>query len=139
MKLVHVFVSQDQAFVKASIRPTRQRRALWDLIERNGARHMSAEQVYREATTEGLRLSLATVYNTLNLFCQQGLLHRIDLGERIWFCSNRESHYHLYDEGSGELSDVPIGGKMPWDGVPLPDGAELVRADIIVRYRRRKA
>lgn len=122
----------------AGIRPTRQRIALLGLLRQGGNRHVAAEQLYREACHEGLRLSLATVYNALNLFAQAGLLRRVDVGERTWFCTNADDHHHLYDEGASELTDLAA-QELSLIGTPtLPDGAQLVRADIIVRFRRSK-
>lgn len=120
----------------AGIRPTRQRSALLGLLRRGGCRHVSAEQLFREAGQDGLHLSLATVYNALNLFVQAGLLRRVDVGERTWFCTNPDDHHHLYDEGAGELTDLAAEG-LTLVGTPtLPDGAQFIRADIIVRFRR---
>jgi Fur family transcriptional regulator, iron response regulator len=122
----------------AGIRPTRQRAALLELLHRGGNRHVAAEQLYREACQDGLHLSLATVYNALNLFVQAGLLRRVDVGERTWFCTNPQDHHHLYDEGAGELADLAA-EELSLIGTPtLPDGAQWVRTDIIVRFRRGK-
>lgn len=120
----------------ANIRPTRQRLALLGLLRQGGNRHVSAEHIYREACQAGLHMSLATVYNALNLFAQAGLLRRVDVGERTWFCTNSEDHHHLYEEGAGDLTDLPA-QQLALVGTPtLPDGAQFVRADIIVRFRR---
>ncbi|MCR6632522.1 MAG: transcriptional repressor [Magnetospirillum sp.] len=90
------------------------------------------------STQAGLRLSLATVYNALNLFAQVGLLRRVDVGERTWFCSNQADHHHMYDEGAAELSDLSA-ETLTVQGVPdLPPDMQLVRTDIIVRVRRLK-
>jgi Fur family iron response transcriptional regulator len=121
---------------EAGIRPTRQRLALLAMLRRDGNRHVGAEHLYREACQAGLLLSLATVYNALNLFAQSGLLRRVDVGERTWFCTNRADHHHLYDEGSGALSDLPADEVGQIGTPPLPDGAQLIRADIIFRFRR---
>ena len=123
----------------ASIRPTRQRMALLSLIRQGGARHMSAEQLYREAGQAGLRLSLATVYNALNLFSQVGLLRRVDVGERTWFCSNCEDHHHMFDEATSELTDLPAQCIRLQGSPDLPPDVDLLRTDVIVRVRRRKS
>lgn len=112
--------------------------ALLGLIQGGGCRHLSAEQLFREACREGWRLSLATVYNALNLFAQEGLLRRVDVGERTWFCTNRADHHHLYDESAGELSDLPADELIVVGTAVLPPDAELVRTDIIVRFRRHR-
>lgn len=131
-------IAASPEFLSAGIRPTRQRVALWDLIRQGGPRHLSAEQLFRECGQAGLRLSLATVYNALNLFAQAGLLRRVDVGERTWFCSNGAEHHHMFDEATGALTDLP-GHALRLDGrPPLPPEVELVRTDVIVRVRRIK-
>ena len=50
----------------AGLRPTRQRMALGWLLFGKGARHLTAEMLYEEATLAKVPVSLATVYNTLN-------------------------------------------------------------------------
>ncbi|MBX9633623.1 MAG: transcriptional repressor [Magnetospirillum sp.] len=138
MKCGLVTSGQDLELKAAGIRPTRQRAALLGLLRRGGNRHVAAEQLYREACQDGLHLSLATVYNALNLFVHAGIVRRVDVGERTWFCTNLSNHHHLYDEVAGELSDLPADA-LALTGMPsLPDGAQLVRADIIVRFRRGK-
>lgn len=122
----------------AGIRPTRQRVALLALIRQSGPRHLSAEQLYREARQGGLRLSLATVYNALNLFALAGLMRRVDVGERTWFCSNDDDHHHMYDEATAELTDLPADTIRLLGQPPLPPELTLVRTDVIVRVRRIK-
>lgn len=122
----------------AGIRSTRQRRALLGLIRQGGARHLSAEQLYREAGQSGLRLSLATVYNALNLFAQAGLLRRVDVGERTWFCSNRDDHHHIFDEVASTLTDLPAMALQVVGTPQLPPDVEVLRTDVIVRVRRLK-
>ncbi|HZD27006.1 MAG TPA: transcriptional repressor, partial [Alphaproteobacteria bacterium] len=50
----------------AGLRPTRQRLALARLLFEGGHRHMTAEDLHGEASGAGLKVSLATVYNTLH-------------------------------------------------------------------------
>src|SRR5262249_58244975 len=61
----------------ANLRPTRQRVALARLLLENGDRHVTAEQLHGEALATGIRVSLATVYNTLHQFTDSGLLHEV--------------------------------------------------------------
>src|SRR5271167_4823945 len=56
------------------LRPTRQRVALARLLLENGDRHITAEQLHSEAVGAAIRVSLATVYNTLHQFTDAGLL-----------------------------------------------------------------
>jgi len=58
------------------LRPTRQRLALARLLFDQGDRHVSAEQLHGEAVEAGIRVSLATVYNTLHQFTAQACCAR---------------------------------------------------------------
>jgi Fur family transcriptional regulator, iron response regulator len=58
----------------AGLRPTRQRMALGWILFAKGDRHVTAEMLYKEANHANVPLALATVYNTLNLFIEIGLV-----------------------------------------------------------------
>ena len=59
---------------RVGLRPTRQRLALAKLLFEQGDRHVTAEQLHEEAVGAKVRVSLATVYNSLHQFTQMGLL-----------------------------------------------------------------
>ena len=61
----------------AGLRPTKQRMALARLLFDEGNRHVTAEDLYREAKKANIPLSLATVYNTLHQFTSAGLLREM--------------------------------------------------------------
>lgn len=121
------------------IRPTRQRIALSQLLwKEDGHRHVTAEELHRQALDEGLRLSLATVYNTLNQFSESGLLRRITLAEaRTYFCTNTAEHHHFYNEDTGELTDIPGPAPHMANLPPAPDGCVVASVDVVVRLRTR--
>lgn len=62
----------------------------------------------RTAREKGLRVSKATVYNTLNLFAAKGLIRPLNLDPtRCSFDSNMTpTHFHLYEVESGEILDI---------------------------------
>jgi len=100
--------------------------------------HLTAEQVVRLLGKDGTRVSKATVYNTLNLFADKGLLKALSVGrERGLFDSNTLPHHHFHVEGSGELIDVPPGA-IEFARLPaLPPGTESVGVEVVIRVRRR--
>src|ERR1700683_2105538 len=90
------------------IRPTAQRVRIAGLLL-SAPQHRSAEQILASLRAAGARISKATVYNTLNLFAERGLIRLLSVdGARAWFDSNVEPHYHFHDEASGALIDVPV-------------------------------
>ena len=73
----------------AGLRPTRQRMALGWLLFGKGARHLTAEMLYEEATHAKVPVSLATVYNTLNQLTDAGLLRQVSVdGTKTYFDTN---------------------------------------------------
>jgi len=115
------------------VRTTRQRMALARLLFPGPARHVTAEALHREACAAGNSVSLATVYNTLNHFLSVGLLREVTVcSGQSWFDTNLDPHFHLYNEATGELTDLPEGA-VQLDLPPLPDGASVERVDVIIR------
>ena len=120
---------------KAGIVPTRQR------VEIAGAmlsqpQHLSADQVLALVNRKSKGVSKATVYNTLALFTEKGVVREVIVDpDRVFFDSNTDDHYHLFNEDSGTLTDIYSECLLP-DALPtLPEGTELVRVDVIVRVR----
>ena len=92
---------------KARLRPTCQRMGLVKLLFGYGHRHVCAEELYKEAKRNGVNLSLATVYNTLNQFKESGLLREILTGgDKAYFDTNLTPHFHLYFEKEGRVEDL---------------------------------
>ncbi len=119
-----------------NLRPTRQRLALSRLLLENGERHFTAEQLHGEALAAGIRVSLATVYNTLHQFTDCGLLHEVVVEPgRSYFDTNTSDHHHFFCEATGKLQDIP-GEDLSVTSLPLPPaGTEISRVDVIIRVR----
>lgn len=138
-------MTQERPFSKAlqrlrsvDLRPTRQRLALAKLLFEQGDRHVTAEALHDEASRADIRVSLATVYNTLHQFTEAGLLREVVVESgRTYFDTNTDDHHHFYDEDVGMLSDI-AGEDVRVLGLPEPRGdQEVSRVDVIVRVRRR--
>jgi len=122
---------------EAGLRPTRQRLALGKLLFDAGDRHVTAEQLHADVTAEGIKVSLATIYNTLNQFTESGLLREVVVAAgRSYFDTNVEDHHHFFYEDDGSLQDIP-GDQVTLAAIPeAPADAEVARIDVIVRLRR---
>lgn len=122
----------------AGLRPTRQRKALADLLVGDGRdRHVTAESLFEAAAGSGEKVSLATVYNTLRAFCDAGLLREITVdGSKSYFDTNMSDHPHFYWEDDNRLSDAPA-DQLQIARVPdAPEGAEIASVDVVIRLRR---
>ncbi|MDH5785908.1 MAG: transcriptional repressor [Chromatiales bacterium] len=118
------------------INPTRQRVDIAQLLFER-PRHLCADQVMNELSDRGLgKASKATVYNTLNLFSEQGLVRElcIDSG-KVYYDSNTAEHHHIYNVDTGELWDIEA-RRCPSEMVPnLPAGTTSVGVDVIYRVK----
>ena len=122
---------------QAGLRPTRQRVALARLLFDSSDRHVTAEQLHGEALSAAIRVSLATVYNTLHQFTAAGLMREVVVEPgRSYFDTNIDDHHHFFCESTGHLQDIP--GELVRVGeLPLPPaGAQIQRVDVIIRIRQ---
>jgi Fur family transcriptional regulator, iron response regulator len=119
-----------------NLRPTRQRLALARLLLESGERHVTAEQLHGEALAADIRVSLATVYNTLHQFTDSGLLHEVIVEPgRSYFDTNTDDHHHFFCEATGQLQDIP-GEDLAVTKLPAPPlGTAISRVDVIIRVR----
>ncbi|ABM61753.1 iron response transcriptional regulator IrrA [Halorhodospira halophila] len=120
------------------LRPTQQRLALAGLLFSGEDRHVTAESLYEEAAAQGVKVSLATVYNTLNQFKEAGLLREVIVHSgKSYFDTKTEAHHHLYDEDSGKIEDVhlEVDEHEVRRKVQVPEGKQIAGVDIVVRLR----
>ena len=119
-------------------RPTKQRMILAKLLFEKGKRHISAEDLYDEVKKEDRKISLATIYNTLKQFTTLGLIREVVVDQnKSLYCTNKESHYHLYIEDEGKIVDIPA--KNIDLNIPhIPACLKLHNVDVIVRIRTLK-
>lgn len=123
----------------AGLRPTRQRCALAALLVGDGRhRHVTAESLFEASREAGVRVSLATVYNTLKSFTEAGLLIEIAVdGARSYFDTRTEQHPHFFWEEDGRLTDAPV-DSIEFARLPdAPEGMEVAKVDVVVRLRRK--
>jgi Fe2+ or Zn2+ uptake regulation protein len=122
------------ALREAGIQPSAQRVAVARYVLETGE-HPSADQVWGRVRDACPVLSRATVYNTLNLLVEKGLVRRHVLAQgRVVFDPNLARHHHLIDD-AGRIHDVP------WDAVRVSrveaiDGFDVQEYQVVMRGRR---
>lgn len=106
------------------------------LVLLNKPVHLSADQVLVQVRQSMSETSRATVYNTLKLFREKGLIKEVIADpERVMYDSNTLPHHHIYDVDTGTLVDLP-GDQLLLGELPaLPSGMQVESVDIIVRVR----
>jgi Fur family iron response transcriptional regulator len=100
--------------------------------------HLTADQVIAALREGGSRVSKATVYNTLNLFAEKGLLKALNVDPmRCSFDSNMRPHFHFHVSDTGELIDINP-ADVEFARLPaLPPGMESMGMEVLIRVRRK--
>lgn len=98
--------------------------------------HLSADQILAAVNERHAETSKATVYNTLKLFREKGLVREVIVDpSKIFYDPNTSLHHHFYDTVSGDLTDIPC-DEIRVEGLPaLPEGKVTAGVDVIVRIR----
>ena len=97
------------------------------------------EQISDRLRASGSSVSKATVYNTLNIFVERGLVRELSVDpDRRLFDSTTHAHHHFYNIDTGEVSDIDDVqlnlSKMP----DLPEGTESESVEILIRVRNQQ-
>jgi len=118
------------------VQPTPQRLAVLEFIQKSQT-HPSADDVYSSVRRTCPTVSRATVYNTLNLLAEKGVIKTQLLRERgLVFDAHVHRHHHFIDEETGQIHDVP------WEAVQIHAGDGLSKFEIreiqvVMRGKRR--
>ncbi len=112
---------------------TEQRMNLIRLLFRNGACHFTADDIYNEVNKKKLKISLATIYNSLNQFEKNGIIKSIKVStDKIYFDTNLKEHHHFFCQNSGKLIDIQTNqvtiAKLP----KLPKGKKFKSVEVII-------
>ena len=94
---------------KSGLRPTKQRIKICEvLFNREKTFHFSISDLTKILQNQhNLKISLATVYNTIHAFQKKGYLKEINIGNDMsYFDTNTSSHHHFYDQQTKELIDI---------------------------------
>lgn len=124
---------------KHGVIPTPQRLEIAEVLFRR-PQHMSADQIMAAVNRgDSSKVSKATVYNTLKLFSDKGLVREVIVDPaRVFYDSTTGSHHHIYNVDSGELQDIPS-HEVAFAKLPqLPEGMQPDGIEVIMRVRKRR-
>jgi Fur family iron response transcriptional regulator len=125
----------EQVLENHAIRPTSQRIDIAKMLLAK-PQHLSAEQVLAHVNTKDNLVSKATVYNTLNLFVDKGLIKQVIIDSRyVFYDSNTEPHHHFYNEDTGLLNDIDD-KEMLLKEIPKPPKNTVQKGiDVVIRIK----
>jgi Fe2+ or Zn2+ uptake regulation protein len=96
-----------ELFAGRHLRCTAQRHALYEALLRDNS-HPTAEELFRQVKPLMSRLSLATVYNTLEALCKVGLARKLPTNNgRCRYDADTSEHLHVCFRDDGVIEDVP--------------------------------
>lgn len=87
---------------------TPQRQLVVQALLKSSGEHLSAEEVYNMVKRESPDIGLATVYRTLDLLSELGILHKMDFGDgraRFEFADEAHHHHHLICVSCGAVAE----------------------------------
>jgi len=89
--------------LRVGLRMTLPRKIILEVIEAADD-HPDVDEMYRRAVEKDRSISIATVYRTIKLFEEAGIIEKLDIGDgRSRYEEAGEHHEHLIDVESGEI------------------------------------
>ena len=120
-----------------NVTPTKQRLDLAKLIFAK-KQHFTASDLISLANKNGLNISMATVYNTLSLLEDKGMLKTINIDNELKFYdTNMENHHHLYNTTMSTLTDIAH-DKVSFAELPeLPKTLEIESTELLIKVKNK--
>ncbi len=96
---------ETQDLRKVGLKVTHPRIRILELLETSGAKHMSAEDIYKQLIGDGEDIGLATVYRVLTQFEAAGLVlkHNFEGGTAVYEMDRGQHHDHMVDLDTGKV------------------------------------
>ena len=128
-----------QKLRSSNLRPTKQRLKICQfLFNREKTFHFTVETLNKKINkNKGTKVSLATIYNTVEAFTSAGYLKEILTSKnKSYYDTNIKSHHHFYDEGSKELTDIHY-SQIKLSKVPTPPkGKKIKNLEVVIRIQK---
>ena len=120
-----------------NVTPTKQRLDLAKLIFAK-KQHFTASDLISLANKNGLNISMATVYNTLSLLEDKGMLKTINIDNELKFYdTNLENHHHLYNTTMSTLTDIAHDRVSFAEFPELPKTLEIESTELLIKVKNK--
>jgi len=128
-----------QKLRSSNLRPTKQRLKICQfLFNREKTFHFTVETLNKKINKNvATKVSLATIYNTVEAFTNAGYLKEILTSKnKSYYDTNIKSHHHFYDEGTKELTDINY-NQIKLSKVPIPPkGKKIKNLEVVIRIQK---
>ncbi len=117
---------------KADIKITRQRVYLAGILFNLPQGHFTAEELHDETKLGNLKVSLATVYNTLKHFSKNGIIKTLQVdSQKTFFDRNTDHHYHI--KSNNIIEDISAEDvNVELSPTKIPRGKKIKSIDLII-------
>tara|TARA_B100000927_G_scaffold155818_1_gene125478 strand:+ start:767 stop:1162 length:396 start_codon:yes stop_codon:yes gene_type:complete len=122
---------------KNNISPTKQRVDLAEIIFRE-KQHFTAADLIEVVAQTGLKISQATIYNTLCLFEKKNILKTIDLqNDCKFYDTNLSPHHHLYNTSTNILTDIKE-EEINFSRLPnIPKSLVIEKTEVLIKVKNK--
>ena len=124
----------------SNLRPTKQRIVIAKkLFDRKKTFHFTAETLNKAVNKKrDIRISLATIYNTVEAFKKAGHIREIFTNNsKSYYDTNIKSHHHFYDPDSKKLTDIDY-QEVIFNKVPNPPkGKKIKDLEVVISLQKK--
>jgi len=121
----------EEHLATCGLRPTPQRHHVYDVLLQKRD-HPTAEELFLRAKLRMPDISMATVYNCLDVLVKSGLVKQVHVDRGASrFCPNMHDHCHFQCEHCGRIHDIDLDTSRP--PIPMPRGFKASHFDLSIR------
>ena len=127
----------EKLYRKLNVTPTKQRVDLAQIIFAK-KQHFTAADLITIADKKKLNISMATIYNTLSLLEDKGMLKTINIDNELKFYdTNLENHHHLYNTTMSTLTDID-NDRIVFAELPvLPKNLQIESTEVLIKAKNK--
>ncbi len=127
----------EKLYRKLNVTPTKQRVDLAQIIFAK-KQHFTAADLITLADKKKLNISMATIYNTLSLLEDKGMLKTINIDNELKFYdTNLENHHHLYNTTMSTLTDID-NDRIVFAELPvLPKNLQIESTEVLIKAKNK--
>ena len=126
---------------KSGLRPTKQRIKICEvLFDNDQTFHFTIKELVKIIENQAkIKVSLATVYNTVHAFINKGYLKEIPIKSSVsYYDTNTAHHHHFFDENDGKLIDINHSDVGPIDIQTKIPGKKIKSIEVFVKLEDQK-
>ena len=118
-------------YSQASLKKTRQRSLIMEIIQQG---HLDADEIYALARKQNPRISLSTVYRTLQKLKQLGVIDEHDFGEthHHYELKSKDEHYHLVCLDCGKITEFKLPVEEYIRNIPAAKNFKILSTEVKV-------